>query len=233
MSDDKLDALFDESKPVVAQEPVVEPAEPAAISTPAEGVMATPPVADRKSDAIPIQALLDERDKRQKTEREMETLRAELAKLQPQTPPPDLYADPEARMQFERQGFERAIINNKLEQSRFWAEDKYGKELVDAAYAYFDQHPELSQQLLSKPSPFHAAVEFYQRQKAAEEVGTDPVAYRARLASEIEADIRAKVMAELSSAPQPKLPGSLASAPAAGKSNETIPRGGFESAFGG
>lgn len=236
-----LDAVFDNDKPVMLAEPTPEvKADPVAETPPAQpvtGAIATPPVAEEKSNPIPIQALLDERERRQKYEREAAELREKLAAYDAEknAPPPDLYADPEARLQFENSRYQQALVNTKLEQSRWMAEREYGKDVVDAAYAYFDQHPQLSHQFLNEPSPFHAAVEFYKRQKVAEEVGPDPEAYKKRIREELEAQIRAELTTQpAASQTQPaRLPGSLAAAPAAGKSSEPSGPSGFESAFGG
>ncbi len=236
-----LDAVFDNDKPVTLAEPTPEvKAEPVAETPPAQpvaGESATPPVAEKRSDLIPMPAYLDERDKRQKYEREVAALAEKLAAFEAakNEPPPDLYADPEARLQFENSRYQQALVNTKLEQSRWMAEREYGKGVVDAAYAYFDQHPQLSHQFLNEPSPFHAAVEFYKRQKVAEEVGPDPEAYKKRIREELEAQIRAELTTQPAAAQtQPaRLPGSLAAAPAAGKSSEPSGSSGFEAAFGG
>ncbi len=227
MAEDKMDELFDD-KPVVAAEPVVS--EPAVTGEPE----ATPPVAQPKSDPIPIQALLDEREKRQRIEREMEDLRGKLSEYEgKRQPPPDIMEDPEGRLTFERQAIQRVLINNKLEQSRWFAEKDFGKEVVDDAMKYYDENPQLSHQFLSAPSPLHAAVEFYKRQKVADEVGLDPVAYRERLRAELLAEIQAQGGAQPTVAAKPKLPGSLAAAPAAGKASSESPTSdGFSAAFG-
>lgn len=244
MTDQVMDDVFGKGEPVALKEPEVKAQEPQGdvvkaevTPEPAKGELATPPVAQPKADPVPIQALLDERDRRQKYEREAAELREKLAAFETakNSPPPDLYVDPEARLQFENQRFQQEMVNMKLGQSRFLAEREYGKEVVDAAFAYFDQHPQLSHQFLSEPSPFHAAVEFYKRQKVADEVGPDPEAYKKRLRDELEAQIRAEMANGQQPSPtQPaRLPGSLAAAPAAGKTTEAPSRGNaFDAAFG-
>lgn len=221
---DQMDELFNEDStaPVVLPEPAVT------------GATTTPPVVEPKAEPVPIQALLDERDKRQRAERDMEALRTRLADFESkQNPPPDIHEDPEARLSFERQSFQRAMINTKLEQSRFFAEKDFGKDVVDSAMQYYDENPQLSHQFLNSPSPLHAAVEFYKRQKVADEVGLDPAAYRERLRAELLAEMQAQQPAQPTATSKPRLPGSLAAAPAAGKSSEPpATGGGFEAAFG-
>lgn len=239
-----MDDVFGKGEPVALKEPEVKAQEPQGdvvkaevTPEPAKGELATPPVAQPKADPVPIQALLDERDRRQKYEREAAELREKLAAFEAakNSPPPDLYADPEARLQFERSTYEQMVVNAKLDQSRWLAERDFGKPLVDEAFEYFNKFPALSHQFKNEPSPFHAAVEFYKRQKVADEVGPDPEAYKKRLRDELEAQIRA----ELANGQQPsptqpaRLPGSLAAAPAAGKTTEAPSRGNaFDAAFG-
>lgn len=235
MSDDMSD-IFDEEKPAAPEAASVA----APVEGPDKGDEAAPPAAVQRLDHVPIQAMLDERDKRQALQREAEMLREKLAAYDAakQNPPPDLYSDPDARLKYENEQVERRLTNTKLEQSRWFANRDFGKEVVDAAFEYFNEHPELSHQFLNSPSPFHDAVEFYKRQKVADEVGTDPEAYKSKLRSEMEAEIREKLLAEMSQSGQPaakpKYPGSLAAAPAAGKASggEAQKGDGFSLAFG-
>lgn len=237
---DKLDFLNGETPEPVEQ---IE-AEAPEIETPApeQGeIEAAPPAAveTEKPGAIPISALLDERERRQKAEREAEELRQWRKQIEAQQnakPAPDFFADPDQRLAYERNQFQAQFTAMKLQQSRFLAERDFGADEVNAAYAYFDQNPHLSHQFLDHPSPFHAAVEFYKRQRAVEEIGSDPDAWKAKQMDTIKEQLRAEIMAELHGTPSPKprIPGSLASAPAAGKAGEPRARGSaFDAAFGG
>lgn len=238
---DKL-AFLDDEQPEPEAE-VSEAVEAEEIEAEGEGQgeqEAAPPAAveQEKPGAIPISALLDERERRQKAEREAEELRqwrAQIEAKQKAQPAPDFFTDPDQRLAYERNQFQAQFTALKLQQSRFLAERDFGAEEVKAAYAYFDQHPHLSQQLLEHPSPFHAAVEFYKRQRVAEEIGADPEAWKASQMEAIKEQLRAEIMAELggTAQPKPRLPGSLASAPAAGKAGEPRARGSaFDAAFG-
>jgi hypothetical protein len=204
---------------------------------------AVPPTAvEPKAEAIPIQALLDERDRRQRAERELEEQRQwranfEAQQRQAQQQAPDFFEDPDQRLQYERQSLNASVMRLKLEQSRFLAEREFGADLVKETYAFFDQNPALSHQFVSHPSPFHAAVEFYKRQKVAEEIGADPEAWRQREREKLLEQLRAEAMAEVQTTaqvqPKPKIPGSLATAPAAGRAGEPRARGtAFDAAFG-
>lgn len=236
---DKL-AFLDGEQP--EPEITAEAEAPEVVTTePAQGEPeAAPPAAveQEKPSAIPISALLDERERRQKAEREAEELRQWRAQIEAQQkakPAPDFFTDPDQRLAYERQQFQAQFTAMKLQQSRFLAERDFGAETVNQAYAYFDQNPHLSHQFLDHPSPFHAAVEFYKRQKAVEEIGADPDAWKAKQMETIKEQLRAEIMAELGGTvqPKPRIPGSLASAPAAGKAGEPRPRGSaFDAAFG-
>jgi hypothetical protein len=221
-----------QAAPVVLAEPVVDKGELVAEATPS----APPAEPAEKQHVAPLTALLDEREKRQAAEREVQELRnwrqqQEAAQRAAQVQAPDPRQDPDGALDYQRQVFQAQLTNTRLQTSRFLAEKDFGAEVVNEAFAFFDKNPALSHQFVDHPSPFHAAVEFYKRQKVAEEVGADPAAYRSRL----ETEIRAQLMAEMQqpAQPKPRLPGSLAAAPAAGVAGEPTSKGtAFDAAFG-
>lgn len=241
MSDDRLDFLDGEpAEP--AREP--EPAEPVGAAEPpadkgeqpAAPVSAPPAEPPKEQHVAPLTALLDEREKRQAAEREAAELRAwrqqqEAALRAQKQSAPDPRQDPYGALAYERALFQAQLTNTRLQTSRFLAEKDFGADVVQEAFEFFDRNPALSHQFVDHPSPFHAAVEFYRRQKVADEVGADPAAYRAKL----EAEIREKLLAEMqqSAPPKPRLPGSLAAAPAAGGAGNPSSKGSaFDAAFG-
>lgn len=201
-----------------------------------------PPTPEPETDnRIPVTALLDEREKRQDAQRRFEEadrarreMEAELKRLQqPKQEAPDWYEDPQAAAKFQTQNIEQQFQSRLLQMSKFQAERDFGAEVVTEAVRFFDKHPEASQQFKAHPSPFHAAVEFYQRQKVAEEIGTDPDAYKARLREEMRAELEAELTANGKTVQptKPKSPPpSVASAPAQGR--ETIvPGNAFDGMF--
>lgn len=199
---------------------------------------AAPPVAEpEEARAIPVTALLDEREKRQEAQRkaeeadrrarELERKIAELTKPKEETP--DWYSDPDKAAQYQARNIEQRFEQQRLAQSRFFAEREFGKDTVEQAIAYFDRHPEQSSQFLREPSPFHSAVEFFKRQQIVEEIGTDPEAYRKKIAEEI----RQQVLAEMTQAQpsKPKAPPpSMATAPTTGR-DAISPGTGFDDLF--
>lgn len=210
---DDLDEIIDPiavpdeqvTEPEVTAEPVAEvaedaPAEPAPVEEPAK----------QPEPTVPLSALLEVR-------REMQELKGRIPQ-QEAPPPPDVLDDPQGFAGHVSGQVAQAVTQVKLEQSRFNAEREFGKDLVDEAYAYFDANPAQSHQFLSHPSPFHAAVDFYQRQKTAQEVGSDPEAYRAK----IEAEVRAKIESEQAAKQAATAAPSLAASPNLGARNSSV-----------
>jgi hypothetical protein len=247
MDADKLEFLDDEPETEVTAETPPEPekteeqpeveAEPEQVEGKGEKEAAPPAVLDEKQPGhVPLAALLDEREKRQRIEREAEELRRWRQQVEAQQQKkPDFFENPdEALSQFQRQLQQQQMADN-LRQSRFYAEREYGADLVKEAYEWFDQHPDQSQALLKEPSPFHAAVETYKRQKLLQEVGPDPDGWRKKQEEALRQQIRAEVEAEYAQkAPtRPAAPPrSLASAPSAGGNSEPVPDP-FDDMFGG
>lgn len=157
-------------------EPVVEDATP-------EPEKAEEPKADQ---TVPLAAFLEMRQEL----RELKT----LATPRPQPiPAPDVFEDPEGYSKHMQRQLQQSNIAQKLEMSKFMAQREFGAEKVQAMVEYFDQHPDQSQAFVNEPSPFHAAMDHFNQHRVAQEIGNDPVAYRAKL----EAEIRSKIEAEM------------------------------------
>ena len=180
------------------------------------GETSAPPADDRqdKGHSVPVTALLDEREKRQRIEAEAEQMRREVAEYrrreeqarQKPVEAPDILEDPAGYRQHVEQVFDQRLNAQRLQMSRFMAEREFGKETVDAAFEFFNRHPRDSWALIQEPSPFHAAVDAYKRAQAVEEFGTDPNAYREKLRAEMEAEMRESIRAELAAEMTPNRP---------------------------
>lgn len=239
MSNDKLDFL--EETQAEDTKAVEEPTEVEEVEAEAEATEAEPeaetgaeepevpptPEAEKEKQAVPVMALLDEREKRQAAERKAEEFALKLQALeqrmkqaeQPQQQP-DYWDNPQ-------QAVQQQLNTVKLQQSKFLAEREFGADLVAQAYAYFDEHPQESQQLLNHPSPFHAAVEVYKQKQFLQEVGADPESWKAQ---QLEA-LREQIMAEVQTPVQPKAPPpSMARAPRAGGEG-SAPGNAFDQVF--
>jgi hypothetical protein len=85
--------------------------------------------------------------------------------------------------------------------------DKHGQETVDAAFNELAQlrtkgDPSFAadyQRIMSSPHPYGTLVEWHRKRQAVAEIGDDPAAYKEKL----EAELRAKLMAELQASPPP------------------------------
>ena len=128
--------------------------------------------------------------------------------------------------------------------SEMLTRDKHGDEAVNAARDAFMQevqrNPALYAEMKASTNPYGYVVGWHKRHSVLNEIGNDPDAWRASQQEAIKAQIREELRAELlaemqgTAPPKPRLPGSLASAPAAGKAGEPRAKGSaFDAAFGG
>lgn len=216
MDGEKLDIFGEDvtDAPLAVETPPEVPTEAPAPAPETGEPLAAPPAAESKVEhSAPLTALLDEREKRQKAEREAEDLRRWKAEREARereaaekAPKPDFFEDPEAAVQ-------RQVTAVRLGQSRFFAEREFGAETIAQVNAWLDTLPDTGSQFLRHPSPWHAAAEAYRRHKSLSVIGDDPEKW---IAAERER-IRAELLKEApSSAPTPP-PASMASAPSAGR----------------
>lgn len=236
---EKLDFLEQKQpKPEAVEAPPPEPEQEAPAPEPepevATGVDAGPPPAvEEKPQSIPLTALLDEREKRQRIEREaeqarrdLETLRRQIAMQQQPKKAPDFFEKPDEAINYRLAPVQQQIVGVKMQQSQFLAERDFGKEAVEEALRFFDEHPQLSTQLVDHPSPFHAAVEMHKRAKFLQQVGDDPDAY---INAQVEARLKERLASvQTSPAPSAAPPPSLSKAPAAGSGERMKPGSAFD-----
>ncbi|HZK99418.1 MAG TPA: hypothetical protein VFC47_05930 [Caulobacteraceae bacterium] len=159
------------------------------------GLEARAPVAPVEPGHVPLSALLDEREKRQASDRELAQMRARA------NPPPPPTRDEQ---------LEAALYGQNLRASRRFAEREYGKESIatvhDWAARRCDEDPAFNTQMRSSEDPYEAAYQAYQREQVLAEVKPGELdAYRAWRA--------AQAQAATQTPQQPaKLPRSLATA---------------------
>jgi hypothetical protein len=182
---------------------------------------------------VPLSELLSERKQRQEKERlymeaearakayeQMLQRQPQQPQYQPQPqaqePPPDFFTDPEAAFNHRLQSVQQQYTNMMLNQSEVMARDKFGDEIVDAALKAA-QTAGVATSFTNQPHPWGELVKWHKRQQTLQVVGDDPDAYRTK----IEAEVRAKVLAELKAggagAAATKFPGSLATATGQGE----------------
>lgn len=185
-----------------------------------------------KQQHIPLTALLDEREKRQKLERELEQMRREyVQRQQPAQLPkvPSVLEDEAAYNQHVESMVSQAVVNERLNLSEEMARDKYGNEDVDAALESVRADPRIAQHFMQTRHPYKGLVEWHRQQKLMAEIGNDPAAYRARVEAELRAQIEAQAKPE-PSRPKPP-PSSLAAAPSTSSNELGTPGSAFDRAF--
>lgn len=121
---------------------------------------------------IPIAAMLDEREKRQRLERENEELRKAQAERQAKAQPQiDPIIDPEGYQAH----VARQVEIGRQRMSAAMAVDKYGEETVKAAESAFNaalaRNPALGQEIADSVHPYDFAVKWHRKQQLASEIG--------------------------------------------------------------
>lgn len=238
MSDDKLGFLDAEAPAAPAPEPAPQEPAPEAKVEAAPQAEPEPQGDGRPRDPetgrfIPISALLDEREKRQKIERELEALK----RLPPE--PEYVPTDPSEIIQYALAEQQRIAFNERLNTSELMARQAHGEDVVTEAQQAFlsavQQNPMLQQQLQVQIHPYDFVVKWHKQHKLMSEIGQDPEAWRKAEAEKI----RQQVLAELQgqgvqpapSSQQP--PPSVVGRPAAAKAGSVPvgPGNAFDSIF--
>lgn len=200
----------------VPQPGVVEP-QPAVIPAPVA------PEA-RPTPTVPLPELMEERRARQEAQRQAQYVQAQLHELllaqqraqQPQQQPIDPNLDPGAaihalqrELAMRDQRASEDALNMRANTSEMLARREVGDQVVDQAIESAVKSG-LNQHFMKQSDPYRALITWHNSQRIAQEIGNDPNAYKAR----IEAEVRAKVLAEMrAGTPPPRnLPPSLATA---------------------
>lgn len=213
--------------PEPQMEPVAEPDPQAA--QPVETAQEKPKTddAEKGSHHVPLTVLLDERDKAKKAKERAEQLEARLRVYEAQqaAPIPDPYENPKGYQQYMQDQINQQEFKLRSEMSGRFAEQKFGRETVEAAIAWAQEHkhvdPFLGQRVQMAPSPVEFVVEQYQREQFFKQHSSDlgGSAQAAGLPA-------APPIAPVQQAPKPQAPTrSLAAAPNAGGGHQTIPEG--------
>jgi hypothetical protein len=232
--ENELDEFFEEEKAEAVEAPQPEPeqAEAEAPEQPepeATGEPEPAPPAEPKEDRhAPLTALLDEREKRQAAQRELQDLRRKMQEIEAaKAPKPDFFENPEQALAQERAQFQFMLWNERLNMSEAITRQAHGDEAVEEATAAYQaamrDNPTLEAELKRERNPYGYVVKWHQRQKMLSEIGDDPSSYRAKL----ETEIRERLMDELQqnppSPPKPSAPPrSLATAPSAGTAQPNL-----------
>lgn len=188
---------------------------------------------------VPIQALLDEREKRQRNEREVEELRQwrqqqEARRQAPQRP--DMYDDPEGYAAYLEQQQHAALWNATESVSKRFASKEHGAEAIGAAEQWALERvktdPTIAQRFRASADPYEFLVGEFKRDQLLKEIGSDPDAYVRRKAVELGLGSAQQPGAATPSQPQPGAstppPRSLATVPGSGGTQHAPPGGALE-----
>lgn len=188
-------------KDETAPKPPVQPTQPQV----AESQQA-PPTADSQPQEhrVPLRELLDEREKRQEAARQlaerdqrldyMSRLLASMQQQPQQQPGPqqqqqpvDIWSNPDAyldgRISPHVQNAVNAIQQVKEDNSRLLADDKYGEEVVNAAYAELTRQLQTGQgqfdyqRIMASRHPYGELVKWHKAQTNLKQIGESPEAW--------------------------------------------------------
>ena len=146
-----------------------------------------------------------------------------IGALQPQQKPqeqqqatPDFWVNPTEFVSSALTPVQQQIKQQQEAFSLTLAEDKHGAETVANAFnalkAAMQTNPAAAgeyQAIMQSRHPYGALVDWHKKHEAAQEIGSDPAAYREKLKAEILAEMQA---ASPASAPTPVMPSNLAGA---------------------
>jgi hypothetical protein len=143
-----------------------------------------------KPDHIPSWRLKEEADSRREAERRALAYEQQLAQLQQQMQamqqpkePIDIFANPEAYTQSIEQQMGEKLRAMEANFSLRLAHNKHG-DVFTEAFNEVMQRPlqdPMRQQVINSPDPGETLVSLYQRERTYKEVGTDPIAYKAKV----------------------------------------------------
>ena len=159
---------------------------------------ATPPV-DAQAPAkderfIPINALLDEREKRQRLEAELAQYKAKAEPAKEDTTEDDLFSNPAEvlkRVQMEAYAAARRDMINMSEAILFESKPD-AQEKIDAFKDAVQQNPTLYQQMLQHPNPAGFAYNEGAKFLTVKSMPQDMATYEKELRAKIEAELAAK-----------------------------------------
>lgn len=217
-----------EQPPAQESEPQVQPESVA--ETPPEPVQGPQTEGQPAAHHVPLAVLLDEREKRKDYERKLREYEQREAEARAKATPqaiPDPYEDPQGYQSYIQSQIDDRAFNVTAEISGRFAEQKYGKEVVQEAIAWAQEQgqrdPYLGQRVRASNDPVGFVVEQFQREQFWTKYGSDPSALSALVAAPGTAAPQAMAAP---AAPKPQAPPkSLVNAPSTGAGVQAIPEG--------
>ena len=222
-------------------ETTFEPLTTAVPATEPEPLGPTEDAAEESADPAPAAAAPEPKDEpkepfwyrktlREK-EAELKALRQQVEQFQthqPQSqsqPAPDPYEDPQGYQVAVQQTVQQALFAQRLEFSEMRARDKFGDDTWEETNDWLRNRPDVAQWAASQRDPCGAAVQLYQREKLAAEIGDNPDQWREKERERLRQEILAEVQ---QTAPQGATPITRAIIPGPGsQARSAAPKGGW------
>lgn len=181
----------------VPEAPAAQPQE----TPPVEQVQPPAPVAqpqpEPKPPTVPLAELLEQRHSRQLAEQEARHLRQQLEQFQrstvaqqPPPPPIDPVADPEGAYRALAHEVQAQALTSRANTSEMLARRQYGDEKVDLAVQAAVKTG-FNRNFITQADPYKALMDWHTAQAVAQQVGSDPAAYRERIRQEVIAELKA------------------------------------------
>ena len=203
-----------------------------------------PPTSQSESEDARFQAMLakslDERDKRQKAEADLQQLRQQMQAQQQQAEPqkaPDMFEDPEGYQAYLDKRMDDRLLMQRIEMSESLVRNQVGEEEFNSAMDAFEKSalsdPSLVVGMRNAAVPAQFAYEHGQKALLMQKIG-DPADFEKRIRDEE----RAKVLSEMKQAQpssQPSIadiPQSLATAGSAPPASNELPDDSLEALLG-
>lgn len=178
------------------------PAEDPTGEKPADQPKDDAPPASKEPQHVPIDALIEERRKRQEFERQLEELRNQ----QKPKERPDWHNEPDKAASTLEQQFETRLLNERFNMSETLARQQYGAETIDKDVEAFEamvkERPYLREELRNAPHPYDFVHQTVQKETMLKEMG-DPETFKQKLLADPEF---LKLAAEKAGALQPAAP---------------------------
>lgn len=192
------------------------------------------PQEEQPKHTVPLATFLDKRDEAKELKRKLAEAEQRLQEFQkPQEPVkvPDPYEDPEGYTRYQQTLIQDQAFALRLEMSGQFAEQRYGKEKVEAATAWAMEEgakdPTLGFRMKSSNDPVGWVVEQYNRDQFFKQYGSDPSALTAlqqQTTAPAQTVAPQQVFTPVNVTPKQAPPRSLATAPST-SGHQTVPTG--------
>lgn len=138
---------------------------------------------------VPLDALKEEREKRQAIEREYRALKAQLDQPAKPANVPDPFDDPKGFAAYQSEQFQSAILTERFTMSDIMAKQAHGEDVVQEAAQWAIEKsqadPTFYQRYISQPHPIDWIVRQHKQDGLVSQIGDDPDAWVRKRAAEL------------------------------------------------